>query len=217
MVKARQLYSPKEEFCNSLTHLLGMLFSVCALSVLVTLSCFYADAWAIVSCSIFGASMLAAYTASAAYHAARAHGFKRLLKKLDHIAIYYLIAGSYTPFLLVPMRSGLAWWMFGIIWALAITGTMLKIFSGASGTKFWSIALYLAMGWLVVFVSGKLFSCISATAIVFLVLGGLFYSGGVFFYLRKDKMYSHAVWHVFVLAGTVMHFFAVLFSCVVCV
>ncbi len=192
-----------------------MLFSVCALSVLVTLSCFYADCWAIVSCSIFGASMLCVYTASSIYHAVQVPKAKSALKKLDHIAIYYLIAGSYTPFMLVPMRSALGWWIFGIIWSLAIVGTFLKIFTKPSGTKFWSIGLYMAMGWLIVFVSGKLFATLTPTAIAFLVLGGLFYSGGVIFYIKKNWMYSHAIWHTFVLLGTVMHFFAILFSCVV--
>ncbi len=215
MVKTYRAYTLKEEVYNTITHILGMLFSVCALSVLITLSCFYADCWAIVSCAIFGASMLGAYTASSVYHAVQTPKVKAFLKKLDHIAIYYLIAGSYTPFMLVPMRSALGWWIFGIIWALAIVGTFLKIFSKPSGTKFWSIGLYLAMGWLIVFVSGKLFTTLTSTAITFLVLGGLFYSAGVLFYVKKNWAYSHAIWHGFVLLGTIMHFFAILFSCVV--
>ena len=113
------------------------------------------------------------------------------------------------------MRSAVAWTIFGIIWTLAILGTFLKIYAGGSGTKWWSVGLYLAMGWLIIFVSGRLFSLLPTTAIVFLILGGLFYTGGVFFYLRKTKKYSHAVWHVFVLLGSFMHFFAVLFSCVI--
>ena len=217
MVKTYRAYTRAEEVCNTLTHILGMLFSVCALSVLVTVASFRADSWSIVSCAIFGASMLGVYTASSVYHAVpqSAVAYKKLLKKLDHIAIYYLIAGSYTPFLLVPMRSALAWWIFGIIWALALIGTAMKIFANPSGTKLWSIGLYLAMGWLIIFVSPALFSAISTTAIVFLTLGGAFYSFGVIFYMKKNWKFSHAIWHVFVLLGTIMHFFAVLFSCVV--
>jgi hemolysin III len=113
------------------------------------------------------------------------------------------------------MRSALAWWIFGIVWALALIGTLLKIFSNPSGTKLWSIGLYLAMGWLIIFVSGKLFATISATAITFLALGGAFYTIGVLFYVKKNWMYSHAIWHGFVLLGTVMHFFSILFACVV--
>lgn len=217
MVKTYRAYTRGEEICNTLTHVMGMLFSVCAISVLVTIASFEADAWSIVSCSIFGASMLGVYTASSVYHAVprSSQRWKAFLKKLDHIAIYYLIAGSYTPFLLVPMRSSLAWWVFGIIWGLALVGTALKIFANPSGTKLWSIGLYLAMGWLIIFISGTLFSVISTTAIVFLALGGAFYSFGVIFYMKKNWAYSHAIWHLFVLMGTVMHFFAVLFSCVV--
>ena len=160
--------------------------------------------------------MVLLYTASSVYHAvpSRMERAKKILKKFDHIAIYYLIAGSYTPFLLVTMRSTTAWVIFGIVWALAIIGTFLKLFLGNSGTKFWSIALYLAMGWLVVSVSGKLFTALSVTGIVFLILGGLFYTAGVLFYVRKTKRYSHAVWHIFVLLGTIMHFFSILFSCI---
>ena len=105
--------------------------------------------------------------------------------------------------------------VFGIIWALAVIGTLLKIFTSPSGTKWWSIGLYLLMGWLVIFVSGKLFASISATAITFLALGGIFYTVGVLFYVKKNWMYSHAIWHSFVLLGTIMHFFSILFACVV--
>lgn len=209
-------YTKTEEIWNWLTHGIGIAFGIAGLSVLVTLASVYSDAWSIVSCAIFGASMVLLYTASSVYHAvpSRMERAKKILKKFDHIAIYYLIAGSYTPFLLVTMRSTTAWVIFGIVWTLAIIGTFLKLFLGNSGTKFWSIALYLAMGWLVVSVSGKLFTALSGTGIVFLILGGLFYTAGVLFYVRKTKRYSHAVWHVFVLLGTIMHFFSILFSCI---
>ena len=154
-------YTLSEEIWNAATHCVGIAFSIAALSVMVTLAAVNSDAWSIVSCSIFGASMLMVYTASSAYHAIPYEKLKPILKKFDHIAIYYLIAGSYTPFMLVPMRSATettAWVVFGIVWGLAILGTILKIFAGGPGTKFWSISLYLAMGWLIIFVSGKLFS-----------------------------------------------------------
>lgn len=208
-------YSPAEEIWNAATHGIGIIASVAMLSVLVTLASVYGNAWGIVSSSIFVASLILMYTASTIYHAAKGEVAKKILKKFDHIAIYYLIAGSYTPFLLVAMRSAVAWTIFGIIWTLAILGTFLKIFAGGSGTKWWSVGLYLAMGWLIVFVSGKLFEVLPTSALVFLILGGLFYTGGVFFYLRKTKKFSHAVWHIFVLLGSFMHFFAVLFSCVI--
>ena len=208
-------YTIVEEIWNSATHGVGILFSVAMLAVLVTLSSIYGDAWAIVSSAIFGASLILMYSASTVYHAIPFERAKKILKKFDHIAIFYLIAGSYTPFLLVAMRSTTAWVVFGIVWGLTLVGTLLKIFLGGSGTKWWSVGLYLLMGWLVVFVSGKLFSVLPNVSIVFLILGGLFYTGGVFFYLRKTKKYFHAVWHIFVLLGSMMHFFSILFSCVI--
>ncbi len=207
-------YSFAEEVWNAVTHGLGVVFSVAALSVLVTLAAVYGNAWTVVSCSIFGASMLLLYTASSLYHSIPSAHAKKILKKFDHIAIYYLIAGTYTPFLLVTMRSPLAWVVFGVIWSLAILGTVLKLCTDGSGTKAWSVALYLVMGWLIVFISGRLFSVMPTTGLVFLILGGLFYTAGVLFYVKKKWKFSHAIWHLFVLAGTVMHFFAVLFSCV---
>ena len=208
-------YTIVEEIWNSATHGVGILFSVAMLAVLVTLSSIYGDAWAIVSSAIFGASLILMYFASTVYHAIPFERAKKILKKFDHIAIFYLIAGSYTPFLLVAMRSTTAWVVFGIVWGLTLVGTLLKIFVGGSGTKWWSVGLYLLMGWLVVFVSGKLFSVLPNVSIVFLILGGLFYTGGVFFYLRKTKKYFHSVWHIFVLLGSMMHFFSILFSCVI--
>lgn len=212
---ASKAYSVLEEIFNSATHGLGVIFSVVALTLMVTLASVHADAWAIVSSSIFGASMFFMYSVSSFYHAIPNEKAKKILKKCDHIAIYYLIAGTYTPFMLVSMRSPTGWTVFGIIWALAILGTFLKIFTSGSGTKIWSIALYMAMGWMIIFVSKMLFSMLPLSGIVFLVLGGLFYTGGVFFYIQKAKVYYHAIWHIFVLLGTIMHFFAVLFSCVI--
>lgn len=213
-VNAQKQYTFAEELWNALTHGVGILLSIAALAILVTFAAIYANAWAVVSCSIFGASMLLVYTASSLYHSIPSPRAKKILKKFDHIAIYYLIAGSYTPFLLVSMRSPLAWVVFGIIWSLAILGTVLKLCTDGSGTKVWSVGLYLTMGWLIVFISGKLFSVLPTIGLVFLILGGLCYTGGVLFYVKKKWPFSHAIWHLFVLAGTIMHFFAVLYSCV---
>ena len=217
MKQVNAQYTVAEEIWNTSTHALGIAFSIAALSVMVTLASVYSTAWAIVSCAIFGASMLFVYTASSFYHAIPFEKAKRILKKIDHIAIYYLIAGSYTPFLLVSLRSSSptsAWVVFAIIWTLAVLGTILKICANASGTKWWSIGLYLLMGWLVVSVLGKLLPVLPTSGLVFLILGGLFYTGGVLFYMKKSLKYSHAIWHIFVLLGTIMHFFSIMFSCV---
>lgn len=196
--------------------MLGIGFSVAAAVILITLAAVYADSWSIVSCSIFGASLILTYTVSTLYHfMPYVYGkSKSVLKKLDHIAIYYLIAGTYTPFLLVSMRSATAWVLFGIIWFLTLLGTLLKIFTETMGTKLWSISLYLTMGWLIISASGKLFASLPVSGIVFLAIGGGMYTGGVLFYMKKHWKFSHTIWHLFVLAGSIMHFFSILFSCV---
>ena len=207
-------YSRTEEIWSASIHGAGILFGIAAVAVMATLSAIYQDAWAVVGTSIFGASIILLYLASTLYHAVGREDIKRRLKKFDHIAIYYLIAGSYTPFLLVTIRSASSWVIFGIIWGLAILGTALKICMPANGAKVWSVAMYLGMGWLSVLIVGKLFASAPFSGVLFLALGGLAYTVGVIFYVQKKKAFTHAIWHGFVLAGTVFHFFAVLFSCV---
>ena len=214
MAQTLTRYSPREELWNCLIHGTGIGLSIAGLVILAVFSAIHGDAWVVVSTVIFGVSMILLYTASTLYHAFQNENIKRILKKFDHISIYYLIAGSYTPFMLVNLRGALGWSIFGIIWGLAILGTILKLTTSGSGTKIWSLGLYLLMGWLVVFTLKPLTASLPHLGLVFLVLGGLFYTGGVFFYVRKSKKYTHAVWHLFVLLGTIMHFFAILYSCV---
>lgn len=207
-------YTPKEELWNCIIHGTGIGLSVAGLVLLAVFSALYGDAWVIVSTVIFGASMIVLYTASTLYHAFRNENIKRRLKKFDHISIYYLIAGTYTPFLLVNLRGVTGWILFGIVWGLALLGTVLKLTTSGSGTKIWSIGLYLLMGWLIVSASHQLAATVPNLGLIFLILGGCFYTFGILFYVWKSRKYTHAVWHFFVLAGTVMHFFAVLYSCV---
>ena len=203
-------YTFGEEVCNCLTHSLGAALGIAMVAILTAFSALYGDAWGVVSSAIFGATVIFMYSASSIYHAIQSEKLKKRLKKLDHIAIYYLIAGSYTPFLLVSIRGALGWTMFGIIWGLAILGTILKLTLSGNGTKVWSISLYLGMGWLVVFASKYLFAALNTTSIVFLVAGGIAYTLGILFYIWKSKAYTHAVWHCFVLAGTILQFFSIL-------
>ncbi len=207
-------YTPKEELWNSIIHGTGIGLSVAGLVLLAVFSAIYGDAWVVVSTVIFGVSMILLYTASTLYHAIRNEQVKKRLKKFDHISIYYLIAGTYTPFLLVSMRGVIGWVLFGIVWGLAILGTVLKLATPANGTKIWSIGLYLLMGWLIVFASRSLAAAVPDLGLTFLILGGLCYTLGIGFYVWKSKKYTHAIWHLFVLVGTIMHFFAVLYSCV---
>ncbi len=207
-------YTIVEEICNCTIHGLGIILGIAGLVVLSAFSATRGSAWTIVSTAIFGASMIILYTTSTLYHAITNLQAKTILKKFDHIAIYYLIAGTYTPFLLVNLRGAIGWTIFGIIWGLAVLGTILKLTLSGSGTKIWSILLYLIMGWLIVFASHKLFQTLNTTSLTFLILGGLFYTLGIGFYVWKSRKYTHAVWHGFVLTGTIMHFFAVLYGCV---
>lgn len=210
----QRTYTVKEEIWSSAIHGFGILFGIAALTVLTAISARFGNVWNVVSSAIFGASIILLYLASTLYHAIPNERAKKILKKFDHIAIYYLIAGSYTPFLLVNLRGCVGWTIFGIIWGLAILGTILKLCLSGSGTKLWSIGLYLMMGWMIVFASKSLISNISDVGLIFLILGGLFYTGGIVFYVWKSKQYTHAIWHFMVLSGTIMHFFAVLFGCV---
>lgn len=207
-------YTLKEEVFNSITHGIGILFSITCLTLLVTLSSVYGNMWSVVSSCVFGFSMMMMYTASTVYHAAVPSEAKKVLKKIDHIAIYFLIAGTYTPILLVLMRNPVGWTMLAAVWGLALIGTVLKLSLTDIDGRFWSVALYLAMGWLIVGAFGHVLKVLPFEALLFLFLGGIFYTAGVFFYVRKNKPYAHVVWHCFVLLGSVMHFFAILFSCV---
>ena len=207
-------YTIKEEVWSSIIHGLGIALGIAALVILVAFSSVHGDAWAVVSTSIFGTTMILLYTASTLYHAIPNQKIKKKLKKFDHISIYYLIAGTYTPFLLVTMRGTTGWTIFGIVWGLALLGTFLKIFTQTNGTKIWSIGLYLLMGWMIVFASKTLISSLPTIGLTFLTLGGLFYTLGISFYIWKSKKYTHAIWHFCVLVGTIMHFFAILYSCV---
>ena len=214
MEAVKRPYTVREEIWSSLIHGIGIALSLAGLIVLVTLAAQNGNVWVVVSTAIFGVSMVVLYTASTLYHAIPNPEIKLKLKKFDHISIYYLIAGTYTPFMLVNMRGSVGWTVFGIIWGLALIGTVLKLCTQGSGNKPWSIGLYLLMGWLVVFASKQLAARLPDIGLTFLVLGGLFYTLGIFFYVWKSRQYTHAVWHFFVLSGTVMHFFAVLYSCV---
>lgn len=212
MQKIVRPYTKSEEIWHSVIHGIGIALSIAALVILVAFSAAAGNTWAVVSTAIFGVSMILLYSASTVYHAIPNPDIKKKLKKFDHISIYYLIAGTYTPFLLVNLRGAVGWTIFGIVWGLALVGTFLKIYAGGSGTKVWSISLYLLMGWMIVFASRALVANLSHLAMVFLVLGGLSYTLGIAFYVWKSKKYTHAIWHGFVLVGTIMMFFAVLFG-----
>ncbi len=203
-------YTLGEEVANGITHGIGATLSVAGLSVLVTLAAIYGDTWRVVSFSIYGSTLVIMYLASTFYHSFQSPRLKRVLRVADHISIYLLIAGTYTPFLLVNARGPLGWSMFGFIWGLALVGILSKAFI-MERFKFLSVAVYVAMGWSIVLVLKPALAVIPIGGMVWMAIGGLAYTGGVVFYAWHRMPYNHAVWHLFVMAGSICHFFAVLF------
>jgi hemolysin III len=182
--------------------------SIAGLAVLVTLSALHNDAWAVVSSAIYGTTLIALYLSSTLYHSLRPPAAKRILRKFDHAAIFLLIAGTYTPFVLVPLRGPWGWSLFGIVWGLALVGIILKFwFTGRFRAL--STGIYIGMGWLIVIALKPLYNAMSLPGVLCLIAGGLCYTGGVFFYTRKQMPYHHAIWHLFVLAGSIFQYFSI--------
>ncbi|HLT07103.1 MAG TPA: hemolysin III family protein [Cyclobacteriaceae bacterium] len=203
----------QEEFANAVTHGIGILFSVVAISLLVTFSVLHGTAIHIVSSSIFGGSILLLYTFSTLYHAIPSPAIKPLLRVFDHISIYFLIAGTYTPFLLIALGGWLGWLYFGIIWGLTLVGVLFKTFYMHRFPKL-SLTLYLGMGWLAVFLIPPLLNSLSVTELMLLAGGGAAYTLGTLFYTNKKMPFAHSIWHIFVLTGTVLHFIAIMYQLV---
>ena len=208
-------YTPQEEYFSALIHGIGVVLSLVMLSILVTFAAIYGTAVSVTTSAIFGVSMIVVFLTSTLYHAAKNPETKMKIKRVDHIVIYYLIAGTYTPFCFVILRGVKGWVIFSIIWTLAAIGTTLKITQKSTkGTKLWSLGLYLLMGWLVVFTLPEFVSLLPSIGFRFMIIGGLCYTVGIVFYVMKKVRFTHAIWHLFVLGGAIMHFFAVLYSCV---
>lgn len=201
-------YSPAEELANRLTHGVGALFSVAGLVLMVVFSALHGDAWVITSTAIYGASLVVLYTASTLYHTFASDRWRRFFQKLDHAAIFLLIAGTYTPFTLGPLRGSWGWTLFGIVWGFAVVGVVLKLFFAGKADVLSTIA-YLVMGWLVVIAIKPLVAALPSGALWLLVAGGLCYSVGTIFYLWEKLPFNHAVWHVWVLGGSACHWAAV--------
>lgn len=205
-------YSRPEEIANSLTHGAGAVLSVVALVVMVLLAARTGETVRIASCALFGLTLLAVYLISTLYHALPQPRAKRVFRVLDHGAIFLLIAGTYTPFALVPLRGAWGWSLFGAIWTLAVFGLCLTA-AGINRCKVLSMVLYLVMGWLIVLAARPMLEVFPPPTLALLLTGGLAYTGGLLFYAWKRLPYSHALWHLFVLAGSTAHFFAVLREC----
>jgi len=198
-------YSVKEEAANTWSHIIGALLSIAALIALLLPSIQQADPWRITSFSIYGTSMFLLFFASSAYHYATNPATKSKLKTLDHCAIFLLIAGTYTPLLLIELRGTLGWSIFAVVWTMAIFGIIAKLYWAERFKKI-SLFFYLLMGWLIVFAGDELLGKLATGALYWLIAGGLAYSIGALFYANKRIPYNHAIWHLFVLIGSACHF-----------
>jgi hemolysin III len=198
----------REEIANVLTHGAGAVASVAGAAVLLSVAATYGDGWKVASSAVFGATMVLLYAASTLYHAARTPAVKARLKVLDHCAIYLLIAGSYTPFALVGLRGGWGWSLFAVAWTLAAAGTVFKLFFIDRFPRL-STATYIAMGWLAVVAIGPMVQRLPAATLAWMVAGGVVYTAGTVFYHSRRIPYAHAIWHLFVMGGSVCHFAAV--------
>ncbi|MFN3310632.1 MAG: PAQR family membrane homeostasis protein TrhA [Thermomonas sp.] len=200
---------PGEELANALTHGVGAAAALAGGAVLVTLVAIHGDGWQLAGAIVFGVALLLLYTASTLYHAISHPVAKGRLKVFDHCAIYLLIAGTYTPFTLVGLRGVVGWWLFGAIWVLALAGVVFKLFYTGRFRRL-STLIYLAMGWLVVVAAGPLLRALDAATLGWLLAGGVAYTLGTLFYLRPRMRWSHAIWHGFVIAGSVCHYISVM-------
>jgi hemolysin III len=204
-------YSFGEEIANSVTHGVGWLLSVGGLATLVTFAAITGGVLRVVSCAVFGATLVLLYAASTLYHALPYERAKRVFRVLDHSAIFVLIAGTYTPLSLVAVGGPWGWSLFGAIWLLAVVGVLLNTI--AHGRWRWmSITLYVTMGWLVVIAIRPLVASVGTGVLMLVISGGLAYTFGLVFYGWRRLPYGHAVWHLFVLAGSVLHYLAVFFE-----
>lgn len=210
-VSARRLSA--EELANSLTHGAGLALSIAGFIVLVVLAAMRGSAWRIVSCAVYGSTLICLYAASTLYHAIRSRRLKGILRVCDHSAIYLLIAGTYTPFLLVNLRGSWGWSLLAAIWGLAMTGILFKVWF-VEHFPILSTAAYLLMGWLALVAVKPMLLRVPLSGLLWLLAGGVLYTVGVVFYAWKKVPYNHAIWHGFVLAGSTCHYFAVLSSVV---
>jgi hemolysin III len=202
-------YTPVEELANAVTHGIGAVLSTAGLVVAVVLASLHGDPYLVTACAIYGTSLILLHLSSTLYHAVRDLKWKKLFLAADHSSIYLLIAGTYTPFCLGPMRGPAGWTLFGLIWVLAAIGILREILRPRRGTWL-STAIYLAMGWLIIGFLYPLVQAVSTPGLILLLSGGLLYSIGVIFYRWHGLRFHHAIWHTFVMAAATCQFFAVL-------
>lgn len=208
-IKERRPYSVGEEIANSVIHGLGVALAIAALVLLIVWAVFFGDGFKLGAAIVYGVSLVLEYAASTLYHSFPMPRVKHVFKILDHCGIYLLIAGTYTPFCLVTLRDSGGWLLFGVVWTLALGGIAAEAF-WAYRPRWLSAAVYLGLGWIVILAIRPLMNSIEPAGLWLLISGGLAYTIGTVFYVLKRVPYMHAVWHVWVLAGSILHFLAIL-------
>lgn len=203
-------FTKKEEIAHAITHGIGALLSIAALVLLIVFSSFQGGAVLIVSVTIFGSTMLLMYVASTIVHSLPINKWKNIFLIVDHAMIYLFIAGTYTPFVLALIKGPLGWTLFGIVWGIAVAGIILKLFFVKKFVILSTLA-YIFMGWLIVFAWKPLTEAMHMNGIILLVTGGIVYTVGAIFYVWKGFPYHHVIWHLFVIIGSALHFFAILY------
>lgn len=207
-----RIQSQFEEKLNTISHAIGALFGIVALILLISYDTNKTD-WSLFSVIVYGISIIILFTASTCYHAVKGEKRKHYFRIVDHISIYFLIAGTYTPVCLISLEESLGWTLFFVVWGIAVFGVILKLFFTGKFEVF-STLLYLVMGWLVIFDFSNLSNAIGDNGILFLFAGGLAYTVGIVFYAIQKIPYNHVIWHLFVLAGAVFHFFMIFLYCI---
>lgn len=203
-------YTVAEEIAHALTHGVGAIAAIVGLIFMLVWSVSYGDTFHIVSAAIYGASLILLYLASTLYHAFPWPRVKAFFQQMDHAAIYVLIAGTYTPFALVNLRGAWGWTLLGVVWGIAVVGVIIEV-AMKERKKWLSLSLYLGMGWMALIMIKPMIDSVEPGGLWLLLAGGLAYTFGVIFYVWKSLRFHHAIWHVFVLAGSVLHFFSVFY------
>ncbi|MDX1413277.1 MAG: hemolysin III family protein [Candidatus Promineifilaceae bacterium] len=201
-------YTFGEELANSVTHGIGAVLAVAGMVALVALGFIYGDRWRVIGFTVYGLSLIILYSASTLYHGVQQPQAKKIFRRLDHTAIYVLIAGTYTPFLLITMRGTMGWTLLAVVWTMAAAGILWKIFF-LGRLEVLATLMYLFMGWMGVLAFRQLLENIPPTGLTMLLAGGVIYTVGVIFYAWEKLPYNHAIWHLFVLGGSACHFFAI--------
>ena len=209
--KLNKRYTLGEEIFNAVSHGAGGLLSIAGTVVLIVLCAVYSDAWSVISACVYGASLIILYTMSTLYHAITNEKAKKFFRVMDHNTIFFLIAGTYTPFTLVTLRGKLGWILFGIVWGSALIGIKLNSIDLEKFRKP-SVVCYILMGWVIIIAVKPMLNSLPGLSLVFLLLGGIFYTVGVIFYSLKKIKWFHSVWHLFTVSGSVLHYFSVLIA-----